>query len=108
MQVDHEGVCQGFASGKNVKGPFPSKKNRFKEILHLIHSDLCGPMLVKSLGGYLYCAIFVDDYSRKTWIFYLKTKDHVFDVFRDFKALVENQIGKKILILRTDNGGEYT
>jgi len=50
--------------------------------------------------------IFVDDYSHKTWILYLKTKDQVFDIFGDFKALLENQIGKKIKILRKNNGGE--
>eukprot|EP00253_Pinus_taeda_P012320 PITA_12320 len=64
-------------------------------------------LLVTSLGGYLYYAIFVDDFSRKTWIYFLKKKDEVFKWFRSFKALVENQIGKKIKILRTDNGIEY-
>jgi len=60
-----------------------------------------------SLGGYLYYAIFVDDFSRKTWIYFLKNKDEVFTWFRSFKALVENQTGKKIKILRTDNGTKY-
>jgi len=62
---------------------------------------------VTSLGGYLYYAIFVDDFSCKTWIYFLKKKDEVFKWFRSFKALVENQTGKKIKILRTDNGTEY-
>jgi transposase InsO family protein len=64
-------------------------------------------MPVTSLGGYLYYLIFVDDFSRKTWIYFLKKKDEVFKWFRSFKALVENQTGKKIKILRTDNGTEY-
>jgi len=59
------------------------------------------------LGGYLYYAIFVDDFSRKTWIYFLKKKDEVFKWFHSFKALVENQTGKKIKILRIDNGTEY-
>ena len=47
------------------------------------------------------------DFSRKTWIYFLKKKNEVFKWFRDFKALVENQIGNKIKILRTDNGTKY-
>ena len=50
---------------------------------------------------------FIDDFSRKTWIYFLKKKDEAFMWFRTFKALVENLIGKKIKILRTDNGIEY-
>eukprot|EP00253_Pinus_taeda_P017702 PITA_17702 len=56
---------------------------------------------------YLYYGIFVDDFSRKTWIYFLKKKDEVFKWFRSFKALVETQTGKKMKILRTDNGPEY-
>lgn len=108
IQVGHEGVCQGCASGKNVKGPFPSSSGKSKEILQLIHSNICGSMSETSLGGYLYYVIFVDDFSHKTWIFYLKTKDQTFSMFTDFKTLAENQTRKKIKILRIDNGGEYT
>ena len=64
-------------------------------------------MPVNSLGGYLYYLAFTDDYSRKTWIYFLKKKDEVFTWFRHFKALIENQTEKKIKILRIDNGTEY-
>ena len=50
---------------------------------------------------------FIDDFSHKTWIYFLKKKDEAFMWFRTFKALVENLTGKKITILRTDNGTEY-
>jgi hypothetical protein len=108
LQPVHEGVCRGCALGKNVKKPFPSSENRSKEILNLIHSYVCGPMLVKSLGGSLYYVIFIDDFSRKTWMYLLKMKDEVFDKFQEFKAEVENLTDKKIKTLRSDNGGEYT
>lgn len=49
----------------------------------------------------------MDDFSRKTWIYFLKKKDEVFKWFRSFKALVENQTRNKIKILRTDNGTKY-
>ena len=51
LKSTHEGICKGCALGKNIKKPFPSSNNRSKEILDLIHSDVCGPMPVKSLGG---------------------------------------------------------
>jgi len=64
-------------------------------------------MFVNSLGGYLYYLTFTDDYSRKTWIYFLKKKDEVFTWFHHFKAMIENQSEKRIKILRTDNGTEY-
>jgi hypothetical protein len=52
--VEHDGICRGCALGKNAKGSFPSSENRSKGILDLVHSDLCGPMTVAYLSGYLY------------------------------------------------------
>lgn len=65
-------------------------------------------MSTRALSSGEYFIIFIDDHSWKTWIYFLKTKDEVFDQFREFKALVENAIGKKIKVLRSDNDGEYT
>jgi hypothetical protein len=65
-------------------------------------------MTVKSLGGSLYSVIFIDDYSIKTWLYLLNTRDEVFNMFQEFKAEIENLTSKKIKILRTNNGGEYT
>ena len=65
-------------------------------------------MPMNSLGGYLYYITFRDDYSRKTWLYFLKKKDEeVFSWFHHFKALIENQTDMRIKILRTDNGTEY-
>ena len=61
-----------------------------------------------SLSGYVYYVPFIDDYSRKTWVYFLKSKDEVLGKFKEFKALVENIFEIKIKILRSDNGGEYT
>ena len=51
---------------------------------------------------------FIDDYSRKTWIYFLKIKSEVFKRFEECRALVENQSGKRIKVLRSDNGGDYS
>ena len=88
LHVDHDGVCRVCALGNNTKGSFPKSENKSKGILDLIHSDLCGPMTVTSLDGYNYYVTFVDDHSRKTWIYFLKTKEYeeVLSNFKDFKA----------------------
>ena len=67
-------------------------------------------MTVISLGGYNYYVTFIDDHSRKTWIFFLNTKEpeEVLNKFKKFKAQVENLSRRRIKILRSDNGGEYT
>ena len=106
LHVYHDGTCRGCALGKNAKKSFPDSEIISKEILDLVHFDLCGPMTVASLGGYHYYVTFIDDYSRKTWIYFLKTKEseEVLNKFKEFKAQVENFLGKRIKILRLDNG----
>jgi hypothetical protein len=108
IQVNPDGVCKGCAQGKNVKNPFPSSDSRAKGVLDIVHSDVCGPMSTPSLNGYIYYVSFIDDYSRKTWIYFLKSKGEVFGKFKEFKALVENLTERKIKTLRSDNGGEFT
>ena len=65
-----------------------------------------GSVPVPSLGKSLYCVSFIDYFSRNTWIYFLRKKSDVFDKFKEFKALVENQIDKKIKVFRTENGVE--
>lgn len=65
-------------------------------------------MIAPSLLGYLYYVLFIDDFSWKTSIFFLKIKNETFGKFQEFKALVENQTSRKIRTLRSENGGEYT
>ena len=110
LNSDHSSICKGCALGKNTKHSFPNSVHKSKNILELIHTDLCGPMSVPSLNGCQFYVIFIDDYSRRTWIYFLKTKEssEVLSKFKEFKALVENQSGQKIKTLRSDNGGEFT
>jgi hypothetical protein len=105
---EHHELCKGCTLGKYTKTAFPSSDSRAAWILDLIHSDVCGPMSLASLTGSLYYVVFIDDFSRKSWIFFMKTKGQVFSRFQEFKSLMENQTGKKIRVLRSNNGGEYT
>jgi hypothetical protein len=100
-------VCKGCAQGKNIKNPFLKRDIKAEGILELIHSDVSGPIPSTSLSG-MYTVSIIDDYSRKTWVYFLKSKDEMFRKFKEFKALIENLSERKIKILGLDNGGEYT
>ena len=95
IQAKHDGVCKGCAKGKNTKKTFPSSESKAKGILEIIHSNVCGPMSSSSLSEYVYNVSFIDDFSRKTWIYFMKTKDEVFSKFKEFKALFENHTKKE-------------
>lgn len=100
--------CVACIEGKQSRLPFPKQSySRATEKLGLIHSDLCGPMSVASFSGAKYLLTFIDDYTRMTFGYFIKSKDEVLPMFKIFKNLVENQTNLKIKKLRTDNGREY-
>jgi hypothetical protein len=74
-------MCKGCALGNNAKDAFPSYEGRSKGIVDLIHLEVCGLMSVASIQEAQYYVTFNDDYSRKTWIFFIKIKDEVFSQF---------------------------
>lgn len=76
--------------------------------LELVHADLAGPIKVQSWGGAEYMFVLVNDFSRKSWVIFLKTKDEAAERLKEWKAVVENKRGLKLVALRTDNGGEFT
>ena len=102
------GFCETCIGGKHHRSPFASSTTKTTKPLEIVHSDVCGKMQEKSLGGAEYFLTFTDDKTRYTWVYILKTKDQVFDCFLHWKALVERQSKQKLKTLRTDNGGEYT
>jgi len=75
--------------------------------LQLVHNDLCGLLPVVSFSGYKYLLTFIDNFSRRIWVYFLKLKSEVFNMFLAFKAFVEKQSEHQILKLRFDNGKEY-
>jgi hypothetical protein len=91
--------CEHCLYGKHNRVRFPSGAMRVERILQLVHNDVFGPMSVPSLGKSMYYVSFLDDFSRNTWICFLRKKHEVFDRFKEFKALVENQTDKIIKVL---------
>ena len=90
----HLKKCADCLAGKQNRVAFKSTPpSRMESVLDLVHSDLCGP-ISKSLGGAQYFVTFIDDHSRKTWVYLLKTKDQVLDAFKQCLSLVERQTGK--------------
>nr|GFA12496.1 retrotransposon protein, putative, Ty1-copia subclass [Tanacetum cinerariifolium] len=102
-------LVSGFKLCKSgVKAVIESDKvDRQSEMLELVHSDICELNGHLTRGGNRYFITFIDDFSRYTYVYLLKSKDHAFETFKIYKAEVENQRGKKIQTLRGDRGGEY-
>ena len=101
--------CEACAKGKQHCCPYPRTADyRASEQFELVHSDVCGPMPVSSLGGSRYFVTFIDDYSRYTSVYFMKNKSEVLEKFKEFHNYVVNATGKPIKILRSDNGGEYS
>jgi len=73
VSTERDDVCRGCVLGKFAKETFPRSDRRATHVLELIHSNICGPLSTKSLRGYKYFVIFIDDYCRKTSIYFLKT-----------------------------------
>ena len=100
--------CEACALGKLHRDEFlviVDRKQR--DILELVHTDLCGPMQTMSLGGACYFLIFVDECTRFTWVYFLRQKSHAFEYFKQFKSMIEKQTRKFIKILRSDQCGEF-
>ncbi len=108
IKFDKDKVCEACVRGKQVKSSFHLKDFiSTKKPLELLHIDLFGPVNTTSLGGKQYGFVIVDDYSRFTWVLFLKNKDESCDAFKNFCKLVQNEQGSNIISVRSDHGGEF-
>ncbi|KAL4341388.1 hypothetical protein GQ457_08G037140 [Hibiscus cannabinus] len=99
--------CAHCVLGKHKRVKFGTAIHDTKGILYYVHLDVWGPSKTSSLGGKHYFLTFVDDFSRRVWVYAMKSKYEVLRIFLKWKNMIENQTGKKIKRLRTDNRGEY-
>jgi len=102
------GICEPCIGGKQCKNGFRPSERVASVPLELVHSDVCGKMGQKSIGGAEYFLTLLDDKTHYIWVYPLKTKDQVFERFKEWQAEVENFTGKRVKTLRSDNGGEFT
>ncbi|KAK1679077.1 hypothetical protein QYE76_039925 [Lolium multiflorum] len=105
LKVAFVGAC---VEGKMHDSPHPSKTIiSSKRILELLHVDLFGPTTHASLGAKKHCLVIVDDYSRYTWVYFIKKKDETQQIFIDFATEVQRQHNLLIMAIISDNGSEF-
>lgn len=100
--------CETCIQAKKTRGTFKeTHRNRAKRILDLIHVDLIGPMKPKSLGGNEDVLVIIDDHSRRVTVEFMKSKDKTEQRLINFIKRAENEIGRRVRAMRSDNGGEF-
>ncbi|KAJ9558098.1 hypothetical protein OSB04_012712 [Centaurea solstitialis] len=118
LKLQHDGLiksiddesfdkCLSCISRKMTRKPFSYVGERAKDLLGLIHTDVCGPFRTVSREGANYFITFTDDFSRYGYVYLLKHKHEAFETFKVFQSEVENQLGKTIKALCSDRRGEY-
>ncbi|GJQ97432.1 putative ribonuclease H-like domain-containing protein [Tanacetum coccineum] len=106
FQNDH--TCVACQKGKQHKASCKAKSvSSISQPLQLLHMDLFGPTSVRSLNHKTYCLVITDDFSRFSWVFFLRTKDETSGILKDFIRQIENQLNQKVKTIRCDNGTEF-
>ncbi|KAI3757928.1 hypothetical protein L6452_05472 [Arctium lappa] len=106
FQKDH--LCQDFEKGKMKKASHkPKPEPCTSAILDILHVDLCGPMKTNSIGKKRYVLVIVDDYSRYTWVKFLKSKDETPEVLITLIKTIQTNKKKQVKVVRSDNGTEF-
>ncbi|GKE15042.1 retrovirus-related pol polyprotein from transposon TNT 1-94 [Tanacetum coccineum] len=106
FEKDH--LCSACAMGRSKKKLHkPKSEDTNQEKLYLLHMDLCGPMRVASVNGKKYILVIVDDYSRFTWVKFLRSKDEAPDFIIKFLKMIQLRLKVPVRRIRTDNGTEF-
>ncbi|GJY82517.1 retrovirus-related pol polyprotein from transposon TNT 1-94 [Tanacetum coccineum] len=101
-------LCSACQLGKSKKHTHkPKTENTNLEVLNTLHMDLCGPMRVQTINGKKYILVIVDDYSRFTWVKFLRSKDETPAVVIKFLKQIQVGLNKTVRFIRTDNGTEF-
>ena len=86
-------VCEGCIFGKQHRETFSVEKSyKAHTPLEIVQYDICGPMQASSMGGYNYFLTFINVFTRKTWVYFLKNKSDAFSSFQHFKALMRTRV----------------
>ncbi|KAK2382366.1 putative mitochondrial protein [Trifolium repens] len=108
LNYHSDALCSPCQIGKISKTSFkPKNIVSTSKPLELLHIDLFGPVSTASINGKKYGLVIVDDYSRWTWVKFLRVKDDAYDLFNIFCTQVQSEKSLKILRIRSDHGGEF-
>ena len=99
--------CIDCIKGKTTNSTNKANVTRSCNLLEIIHTDVCGPFPTKTICGNSYFVLFIDDFSRYTFLYLISEKSQVLNCFKVFKLEVEKQLDKRIKIVRSDRGGEF-
>nr|GEW07894.1 retrovirus-related Pol polyprotein from transposon TNT 1-94 [Tanacetum cinerariifolium] len=100
-----EHLCPSCEQGKSKRASHPPKPvPNSRQMLHLLHMDLCRPMRIASINGKRYVLVIVDDYSRYTWVHFLISKDKAPEVIKTFLKRITVLLQSHVIIITTDNG----
>nr|GFB50519.1 putative ribonuclease H-like domain-containing protein [Tanacetum cinerariifolium] len=106
FQKDH--LCSACALGKSKKSSHQPKADDTNHVkLYLLHMDLCGPMCVVSINRKRYILVIVDDYSRSTWVRFLRTKDEAPEAIIKCIKNIQDRLNATVRNVRTNNGTEF-
>ncbi|GJU13130.1 integrase, catalytic region, zinc finger, CCHC-type containing protein [Tanacetum coccineum] len=108
LKFEKDHLCSACQLGKSKKHTHkPKPENTNLEVLNTLHMDLCGPMRVQTINGKKYILVIVDDYSRFTWVKFLRSKDETPAVVIKFLKQIQVGLNKTVRYVRTDNGTEF-
>ncbi|GJX18001.1 putative ribonuclease H-like domain-containing protein, partial [Tanacetum coccineum] len=108
LKFEKDHLCSACQLGKSKKFSHrPKSENTNMEVLHTLHMDLCGPMRVQSIKGKKYILVIVDDYSRFTWVKFLRSKDETPEFVTNFLKQIQVGLNKTVRFIRTDNETEF-
>ncbi|GKC15823.1 retrovirus-related pol polyprotein from transposon TNT 1-94 [Tanacetum coccineum] len=108
LKFEKDHLCPACQLGKSRKATQnPKMINNIMEVLHTLHMDLCGPLRVQSINGKKYILVIVDDYSRFTWVKFLRSKDETPAFVIDMLKELQVGLNKTVWFVRTDNGTKF-
>nr|GEV27009.1 hypothetical protein [Tanacetum cinerariifolium] len=108
LKFEKDHLCSACQLGKSKKHTHkPKTENTNLEVLNTLHMNSCGPMRVQTINGKKYILVIVDDYSRFTWVKFLRSKDETPKVVIKFIQQIQVGLNKTVRYVRTDNGTEF-
>ena len=99
--------CNTCELAKHYRVSFPLSNSRSSKPFSLIHTDIWGPSRIPNISGARWFVSFIDDCTRTTWLFLMKEKSEVSNIFQFFYKMINTQFGVSIKRVRSDNARDY-
>jgi transposase InsO family protein len=108
LKFETDTVCAPCHRGKMIVASYSSVNTVMTEHpRQLLHIDIVGSSRVRSMGDKSYVLVIVDDYSRYSWVFFMESKDEVFEHFRSLALRLNNEHPNCLKVICSDNRTEF-